>query len=48
MNAHAIAATHMRPPSDDTAEAWIEHTAAVTLAWSALAATIRPEVGSGQ
>ena len=44
MNAHALAAMHTAPPSDDTTEAWIEYCAAVTLAWSALDAAIRPEV----
>lgn len=44
MNAHAIAALNTRPPSDDTTEAWVEHTVAVTLAWSALDAAVRPEV----
>lgn len=32
MNAHALAAMHTRPPADDSTQAWIEHTAVVTLA----------------
>lgn len=43
MNAHALAALHTAPPSDESTEAWIEHTAAVTLAWSALVMAIRSE-----
>ena len=41
MNAHALAALHTAPPSDDTTETRIEHTAAVTLAWSALDREVR-------
>lgn len=45
MNAHALAATTTRQPDHyPTTEEWIEHTAAVSLAWSALEAAVRPEV----
>ena len=42
MNAHALAATHTRQPETHlTTEEWITHTAAVTLAWSALDRAVR-------
>jgi hypothetical protein len=47
MNAHALAAIHTRQPEDASLEAWIAHTAAVTLAWSALVVAVREEVDRG-
>lgn len=45
MNAHALAATTTRQPDGwPTTEEWVVHTAAVTLAWSALDVAIRSEV----
>lgn len=44
MNAHALAATTRQPDGWPTTEEWIAHTAAVTLAWSALDAAVREEV----
>lgn len=42
MNAHALAAVHTRQPeTHPTTEEWIAHTAAVTLAWSALDRAVR-------
>ena len=46
MNAHTLAATTTRQPETHlTTEGWIAHTAAVTLAWSALDAAVREEIG---
>lgn len=45
MNAHALAARYTRQPDGwPTTEEWVAHTAAVTLAWSALDREIRGAV----
>lgn len=45
MNAHALAASTTRQPeTHPTTEEWVAHTAAVTLAWSALDTIVRDEV----